>query len=152
MHTTPASPAHAITRDDTRARRGENVVYVGMMLHVLGVIGVGVIAAGVMDGFGDQGFARVRWAVVALMEIAIVWSILAANRVVRILVIWSAAWSLLGGLAMLALARLPAAAEVAAQVPLLPLGLLTVAGATGALLATATPWAHAWFRARNAAR
>jgi peptidoglycan biosynthesis protein MviN/MurJ (putative lipid II flippase) len=130
-----------------RTLRGATHVKVGLAMNVLGTLAVAAITATGM-GIG-QATGLSGWIGALLLQSAIVAALLSGSRIGRAFVIVPSFLGALGATGVLTAAALGRGGEWDPAMPLLPFSLCMASMGYGGLLATVTPSARAWFRARR---
>jgi hypothetical protein len=134
--------------DDALVRRGMRHVQVGLVTSVvatLSLLAIVVAGTGAGRAIGVSG-----WIGALLAEAVFVAALLSGSRIVRGLMVITGALNVVTAGMMLLMRASVMSAQAEAGLPLGALALGIGAHGAGCLLATATPAARAWFRARRA--
>lgn len=146
---TARDPSHASAPvDDALVRRGMRHVQVGLATSVvatLSLLAIVVAGTGAGRAIGVSG-----WIGALLAEAVFVAALLSGSRIVRGLMVITGALNVLTAGMMLLMQLSGVNVQAEAAMPMGALALAVGAHGAGCLLATATPPARAWFRARRA--
>jgi hypothetical protein len=142
-------PLDATTADDALVGRGARHVRIGLALEALATVAMATIAARSMGPGAGLGLGG--WIGAAVMQGVLVAALLSGSRIARGFLLLSGITSAIGACVLLGARTVLPATGVTAELPSLFFGLCVAASSAGSLLATATPAARAWFRARRAA-
>ena len=146
----PGLPPERAAHAARLAERGARHVQLGLALSVVGTLS---LAALVGSGVGPEAaLSATDWIGAIVSEAVLVAAVLSSSRIARAFVAFTGA-----GLAVVAIAMATFALSLPGVafdigMPLLPIAGAMATSAAGSLLATITPAARAWHRARLAAR
>jgi hypothetical protein len=148
MRVAEPSAIAAAPVDDALVRRGMRHVQIGLATSVvatLSLLAIVVAGSGAGRAIGVSG-----WIGALLAEAVFVAALLSGSRIVRGLMVITGALNVVTAAMMLLMQLLGVNAQAEAAMPMGALALAVGAHGAGCLLATATPAARAWFRARRA--